>query len=86
MVNEHPKQWDQELQQAKFTYNDSPNRCIGLSLFQIVYGMHPRVIYELRNLGNEEMRSLDAKDFSTTMQSLHEYVKQQLKGNNSRYK
>ena len=72
MVSEHPKQWDQALSQVEFAYNDSPNRSIGLSPFQIVYGMHPRGIYELGNLGEVEMRSANAKDFATIMQSLHE--------------
>jgi hypothetical protein len=31
--------------------------------------------YELRDLGKEEMRSVDAEDFATTMQMLHEQVK-----------
>ena len=51
-----------------------------------MYGMNPRGIYELRNLVNIEMRSADAEDFSITMQSLHEQVKQQLQDNNNKYK
>ena len=29
LVGEHPKQWDRVLRQAKFSYNDSPNRITG---------------------------------------------------------
>ena len=32
-----------------------------------MYGIHPIVIYELRDLGKIEMRSVDAKDFSIAM-------------------
>ena len=53
---EHPKQWDLALAQVEFTYNDSPNRSIGMSPFQIVYGMHPRGVYELRYLGKHKCR------------------------------
>ena len=51
LVGEHPRQWDQVLTKTKFAYNDSPNRSIGQIPFHIVYGMHPRGVYELRNLG-----------------------------------
>jgi hypothetical protein len=48
LVTEHHNQWDQILPQAEFAYNDSPNRSTGKIPFQIVYGMHPRGISELR--------------------------------------
>ena len=51
LLGEHPKQWHQVLAQAKFSYNDSPNRSITQSPFHLVYGMHPRGVCELRNLG-----------------------------------
>lgn len=51
LIGEHPKQWDQVLAQAKFAYNDSPNRSTRQSPFHIVYGMHPRDVCELRNFG-----------------------------------
>ena len=56
MVYGHPKQWNLALVQAEFAYNDSPNRSKSMSPFQIVYGMHPRGLYELRDLGKQEKR------------------------------
>ena len=56
LVGDRPKQWDHVLAQAEFSYNDSPNGSMGKSPFQIVYGMHPRGICELRDLGNLEHR------------------------------
>jgi hypothetical protein len=47
LVIEHHNQWDNILPQVEFAYNDSVNRSTGHSLFQIVYGMHPRGIFEL---------------------------------------
>ena len=38
LVTEHHSQWDNILPQEEFAYNDSINRSIGQSLFQIVYG------------------------------------------------
>jgi transposase InsO family protein len=85
-VNENPKQWDHMLAQAEFSYNDSPNRSTGMSPFQILYGMHPRGVYELRNLGKQELRSVDGEDFAVSMQELQEKVKQKLQERNHQYK
>ena len=75
LVGDHPKQWDQVLAQAKYTYNDSPNKSIGKIHFQIVYGMHPRGVHELRDLGKTEKRSADGEEFANAIQELHEEVK-----------
>ena len=74
------------LAQVEFAYNDSPNRSIGLSPFQIVYGMHPRGVYELRNLGYLEHISVEGESFATTINEIHEQVKQKLQDNNYKYK
>ena len=64
------------MAQDEYAYNDSPNRNIGTSPFHIVYGMHPRGVSELRNLGKEEMRSAEGEYFASEMQAIHEQVKQ----------
>ena len=86
MVGDNPKQWDQVLAQAKYAYNDSPNRSICKSPFEIVYGMHPRGVHELRYLGKTEKRSASDEEFSNAIQELHEQVKQELQDNNLEYK
>ena len=78
LEGDRPKQWDHALAQADFSYNDSPNRSMRKSLFQIVYGMHPRGICELRDFRNLEHRSADGEDFATAMSELHEKVKNKL--------
>ena len=75
LVSEHPNQWDLALPQVAFTYNDSPNRSTGLNPFNIVYGIGPRGVFELRDLGMMEKRSANAKDFSLDLQMLHEQIK-----------
>jgi hypothetical protein len=49
LVTEHHTQWDNILPQIEFMYNDSVNRSTGQSPFQVVYGMQPRGISELRD-------------------------------------
>jgi hypothetical protein len=39
LVTEQGRQWDQILAQAEFAFNNSVNRSIGKSPFEIVYGM-----------------------------------------------
>jgi len=48
--------------------------------------MHPRGIYELRDLGKAERRSADGEDFATTMHEVHEHVKLKLQDSNIKYK
>jgi hypothetical protein len=84
LVSEHPKQWDRVLAQAEFSYNNSPNISTWLIPFHILYGMHPRGIYEFRNLGKQEIRSANGEDFAVSMQELHDMVKQQLQDNDKK--
>ena len=86
LVGERPKQWDQTLTKAEFAYNDSPNRSTCHNPFQIVYGIHPRGIYELRDLGRAERRSAYGEDFDTTMHEVREQVKLKLQDRSIKYK
>ena len=71
LVTEHHNQWDQILSQAEFTYNDSPNRSTEKSPFQILYGMQPMGVYELRDLEHSEIRSAGEEYFAVEMHKLH---------------
>lgn len=57
LVYKHPKQWDLVLAQAEFSYNDTPNRSTGMNPFRIVFGMHPRGVYDLIYFGKQDIRS-----------------------------
>jgi hypothetical protein len=50
LVSEQHSQWDHILPRVKFDYNDSINRSTRQSPFQIVYGMQPRGVSELKYL------------------------------------
>ena len=67
LIGESLKQWDIVLAQAEFAYNDSPNRSTGMSPFQILYGMHPRGVCEICDLGQLEKRSVDCEEFSISI-------------------
>jgi hypothetical protein len=86
LVIVHHGQWDQVIPQEKFAYNDSSNMSTSKSPFQILYGMHPRGIFELRNFGQDEFQSVAAEDFVVEMQRLHDQIRGQLQNRNQRYK
>jgi hypothetical protein len=71
LVTKHHNQWDQILPQEEFAYNDSPNRSTGNIPFQILYGMQPNGVSELRDLEQNEIRSVGAEDFAAEMKKLH---------------
>jgi hypothetical protein len=86
LVIEHHSQWDNILPQAEFGYNNSVNRSTGQSPFQIVYGMQPRGISELRDSKQTAIRSASAEGFAEAMKELHNQVKEQLQHSNQEYK
>lgn len=86
LVREHPRQWDFVLSQVEFSYNGLLSRSTEKRMFQILYGMNPKGVCELRDLGKFEQRSNDEDDFVETMRELHEEIKQKLKENNHKYK
>ena len=55
------------MSQAEFEYNESPNISTGKSLFQIIYGMNPRGVSELRDVEKNESRSVGAESFVARM-------------------
>jgi hypothetical protein len=86
LVTEHHSQWDHILPQAEFAYNDSINRSTGQSPFQIVYGMQPRGVSELKDMEQTEFRSASAEDFAEAMKELHSQVRERLQNSSQEYK
>ena len=70
LVYESLKQWDLALAQTEFAYNDSPNKSTCMIPFHIVYGMHPRGVYELRKLAGQDKRSVDGEYFASSKHEL----------------
>jgi hypothetical protein len=62
------------------------NRSTGKSPFQIVYGMQPRGISELRDSEQTATRSASAEEFAEAMKELHSQVKERLQNSSQEYK
>ncbi|XP_057849726.2 uncharacterized protein LOC131060503 [Cryptomeria japonica] len=86
LTQEHGASWDSILTQAEFSYNDSVNRSTGKTPFQIVYGVHPRGILELRDVTCLEKPSALADDFVNIMKDIQDQVKDKLQHSNFKYK
>lgn len=86
VTREYGQTWDQVLSQDEYAYNETINRTTEKSPFEVVYGVHPSGILELRELGNAATRSGYAEDFSQSMREVHELVKQALIENTSKIK
>lgn len=78
LTKDHGSSWDGAIPQAEYAYNDSINRSMGLSPFEIVYGSHPRGVFELRDLQGLDKRSGDANEFTEAMKEVHQQVKDTL--------
>ena len=57
-----------------------------MSPFQIVYGIYPRGVYELRDLGKQERRSAEGEFFAISMHELQEKIKKRLQESAEKYK
>lgn len=74
------------MAQDDYAYNDTINRTTSKSPFEVIYGLHPRGILELRDIGNAPTRSGYDEDFAQSMKEIHESVKQTLKDNTTKIK
>ena len=74
------------LSQAKFAFNNSVNRSTGKTPFEIVTGMQPRGVLDLRDVTGEEKKSTAREEFADFMESLHKEVKLRLEQSNQKYK
>ena len=87
MVGDKPTSWDMVLAQAEFEYNNSLNRSIGKIPSEIVSGIKPRGVSDLKEVVVcEEKRSAKGEVFAKYMSSLHKVVKLKLKQSNYKYK
>jgi hypothetical protein len=86
LVTEYHSSWDSILSQAEFAYNESENQGIGKIPFQIVYGMQPRGVSELRDSGQTDTSSASAGEFAEAMKEIHNQVKERLLKSSHEYK
>lgn len=70
LTRDHGFSWDVVIPQAEYTYNDSTNRSTGLNPFEIVYGSHPRGVFEFRDVQGLDKRSGHVDEFAKAMKEV----------------
>lgn len=71
LVGEKTKSSDLILAQTEFAYNNSVNWSTGRTPFEILIGIHPSGISELRDISNEDKRSAEAEVFVEHTKTIH---------------
>ena len=79
LVGDKPCSWDMVLAQDEFAYNNSVNRSTSKTPFEIVCGMKPKGVSDLKDVVVvKEKRSVEGEVFAEYMSSLHKEVKLKL--------
>jgi len=86
LTREYGSSWDVVLPQEEYSYNDSTNRSTSLSSFEIVYGIHLRGLFELRDVQGLDKRSGYADSFAEAMKKIHQQVRDTLHQNSQKIK
>ena len=74
------------LPQVEFAYNNSINRSIGKSTFQIVYGNSPTNASKLWQLDKDKISSAEAEDFAEHLKNIHEEERKHITKMNTYHK
>ena len=86
LVGDHARTWDSILPIAQFAYNNSVNRTIGMSLFEVVYGFKARKPLDLLPMSPQVCMSESAEAFARHVHNLHKDISNSIHSSNTRYK
>jgi hypothetical protein len=78
LVTDHSTSWDLLLPHAEFAFNSSVNKSTGLSPFEVVTGVKPKVPIDIIPLPSPPRSSEAATDFLTHLQDIHMEVRRKL--------
>ena len=86
LVGEHLRDWDLKLSTAKFAYNNSINRTIGLSPAEVVYGFKSKQPIDLIPMSQYARISKSASAFASHLHDLHNEISNKINQSNAVYK
>ena len=86
LVGEHLGNWDLILPQVEFADNNSVNRSIGKSPFEVVHRYKPRKPTDLIPLLQHARVSITAESFAKHITDLHEQIHKHINKSNEAYK
>ena len=85
-MGEHARTWDSILQIAQFAYNNSVNRTIGMSPFEVVHGYKARKPLDLLPMSPQVRMSESIEAFTQHVHNLHKEISNRIHMSNTRYK
>jgi hypothetical protein len=86
LVGDHARTWDSILPIAQFAYNNSVNRTIGMSPFEVVHGYKARKPLDLLPMSPQVRMSESAEAFARHVHDLHKDISNRIHSSNTRYK
>ena len=86
LVGDHARTWDSILPIAQFAYNNSVNRTIGMSPFEVVHGYKARKPLDLFPMSPQVRMSKSAEAFARHIHDLHKDINNRIHSSNTRYK
>ena len=86
LIVENGRTWESILLVAQFAYNNSVNRSIGMSPFEVVHGYKPRRPLDLLLMSSHDRVSVSAVKFASHMHKLHKEINKQVHVSNLKYK
>ncbi|GJU01232.1 reverse mRNAase [Tanacetum coccineum] len=86
LCGDRPKQWDQFLAPADFTFNNMVNRSTGKTPFQVVYQCPSKQTLDLIQLPALPGHSIAAQNMAERIEAVQAEVKQKLEYSNAKYK
>uniref|UniRef100_A0A2N9G4P9 Reverse transcriptase n=1 Tax=Fagus sylvatica TaxID=28930 RepID=A0A2N9G4P9_FAGSY len=86
LVGDHARTWDSILPIAQFAYNNSVNRTIGMSPFEVVHGYKARKPLDLLPMSPHVRMSESAEAFARHVHDLHKDISNRIHSSNTRYK
>lgn len=70
-MGDKTRSWDLILAQSEFAYKNLVNRSTREKKIEIVTGVHPKGIAELRDISSEDQKSSEVEEFADHMSALH---------------
>uniref|UniRef100_A0A2N9GB76 RNA-directed DNA polymerase n=1 Tax=Fagus sylvatica TaxID=28930 RepID=A0A2N9GB76_FAGSY len=86
LMGDHARTWDSILPIAQFAYNNSVNRTIGMSPFEVVHGYKARKPLDLLPMSPQVRMSESAEAFARHVHDLHKDISNRIHSSNTRYK
>lgn len=86
VLGDKQKQWNANLPQIEFSFNNMPNQSTGRSFFEIVYARPPQLALDLVSPPKSPGMSMVAESLAERIQSIQADARDKVQQTNKKYK